>query len=68
MYALAGTYQIQTSIPLVGSFNATIPVADITQEALAEVKAQLWWVALGALGIVVVGGVVANWIMPARRV
>ncbi len=64
MYALSGDYEIRTNLPLLGQFRATIPVADMADEGLGQVKSYLPWLVLGGIGVVFVGSALANWLLP----
>jgi hypothetical protein len=72
---LGTTYQFATSLPLMRSFTVDMPVAAMTEEAMQTVRSDLGafvkdnipWIVGAMLGTALVGGVLANWIVPGRR-
>jgi len=72
MYQGLGTsYHIGTNLPLMQSFTVDLPVAEMTEEAMgvvrAEVKEMLPWIALGAVVAGFAGAAIANFIVPGGR-
>lgn len=70
MSSLSGTYTFQTSLPLMSSFTADVPVAAMVGEAVDAAEDRIVEKAATAAGIAaVVGGIVAGAIVAyfARR-
>lgn len=61
MSALNGTYTFETSLPLMPSFTATVPVAEMVSEALDASETRIAnKVTVAAAVAAVIGGVIAG--------
>ena len=61
MSSLSGTYTFETSLPLIPSFTATVPVAAMVSEALDASEARITEkVTVAAAVAAVIGGIIAG--------
>ena len=71
MTALGTTYTFTTNLPLLGRFEADVPVAAMTEEAVSTamplLMPRLGWALVAVTAGAFLGSVLANWLVPARR-